>query len=135
MIKNDYLHSGHTFEKNEKLLAYQFQFFNIMLALATFFSPFIAYLHKSISPVLFYSDMLFSITSLMLILMLRANKSYFTLAGYLFIISLYITITLVFFIAGDDPTKVIWAPIFFACAFLLQGSLLGLFWLGAILVS
>lgn len=135
MIKNDYLHSGHIFEKDEKLLAYQFQFFNVMLALATLFSPFIAYLHRGISHVLFYSDMMFSITSLMLILALRISKNNFRLASYLFIPSLYITITLVFFNAGDDPTKVIWAPIFFACAFLLQGGRLGLLWLTAVLVS
>jgi len=131
----DYLHSGHSFNEDEKLLAFQFRFFNIMLSLAIFFSPFIAYLHKDISLILFYSDMLFSITSFMLALMLRHDKKFFKLASHLFIPSLYITITLVFFLAGDDPTKVIWAPIFFACAFLLEGSLLGLFWLGTILAS
>jgi len=135
MTKNNYFQSGHIFDEDEKLLAFQFYFFNVMLALATIFSPFIAYLHKEISRVLFYSDMAFAFSSLVLILLLRYDKKYFTLATHLFIPSLYITITLVFFLAGNDPTKVIWAPIFFACAFLLQGSRLGLFWLLAILMS
>jgi len=133
-IKN-YLLSGHEFKEAEKLLAFQFQFINIMLMLATFMSPFIAYLHALISPVLFYSDMAFSLSSLFLILMLRYNKSYFSLVSQLFIPLLYVTITLVFFLAGDDPTKVIFAPIFFACAFLLLGSKYGMFWLFAVLGS
>lgn len=131
----NYLYSGHTFSEDEKLLAFQFQFFNIMLALAIVFSPFIAYLHKDISRVLLYSDMGFSISSLFLMLLLRNDKQFYKLASNLFVPSLYVTITLVFFLAGDDPTKVIWAPIFFACAFLLLGSWLGIFWLGAILAS
>ena len=135
MTKSNYFRSGHTFDEKENLLAFKFYFFNVMLALATFFSPFIAYLHKDISLILFYSDMAFSFSSLVLILLLRYDKRYFTLASYLFIPSLYFTITLVFFLAGNDPTKVIWAPIFFACAFLLQGSVLGAFWLLAILGS
>ncbi|PHR58510.1 MAG: hypothetical protein COA44_03440 [Arcobacter sp.] len=135
MTKKDYFSSGHIFNKDENLLAFQFYFFNIMLGLATVFSPFIAYLHKDMSRILFYSDMVFSFTSFILILLLRQDKKYFTLGTYLFIPSLYITITLVFFLAGNDPTKVIWAPIFFACAFLLQGSKQGLFWLFAILSS
>ena len=135
MTKTGYFTSGHTFNEEEKLLAFQFYFFNVMLALAVLLSPFIAYLHKGISLVLFYSDMSFSFTSLVLVLLLRQDKKYFNLATYLFIPSLYITITLVFFLAGSDPTKVIWAPIFFSCAFLLQGSRLGLFWLFAILAS
>jgi len=132
---HNYVLSGHRFTEDEKLLAFQFRFFNTMLFLAIFFSPFIAYLHKEISLTLFYSDMLFSVTSFMLMLLLRFKKELFRVASLLFIPSLYVTITLVFFLAGDDPTKVIWAPIFFACAFLLLGSSLGLFWLGAILAS
>ena len=132
---HNYLLSGHTFNNNEKLLAFQFQFFNIMLALAIVFSPFIALIHSHISMTLFYSDMTFSITSLILMLIIRYKKINFELATLLFIPSLYVTITLVFYLAGDDPTKVIWAPIFFACAFLLRGTYSGLFWLGAILAS
>jgi len=132
---HNYLLSGHVFEEDEKLLAFKFQFFNTMLALAILFSPFIAILHRPISSILFYSDMTFSLTSFTLMLLLRQKKTHFHLASALFIPSLYITITLVFYLAGDDPTKVIWAPIFFACAFLLRGTFSGLFWLGAILAS
>ncbi|HIC45072.1 MAG TPA: hypothetical protein EYO73_12575 [Sulfurimonas sp.] len=135
MTKKDYLLSGHIFNDEEKLLAFQFYFFNIMLALATSFSPFIAYIHKDINFILFYSDMAFVFTSFILILLLRYNKKYFFLASHFFITSLYIAITLIFFLAGDDPTKVIWAPIFFACSFLLLGSKPGLLWLCAVLGS
>ncbi len=131
----DYLLSGHSFQKDEKLLAFQFQFFNTMLALAIILSPFIAFFHNNIGPLLFYSDILFSITSFFLMLLLRQKKENYALSSFLFIPALYITITLVFFMAEDDPTKVIWAPIFFACAFLLRGTLAGLFWLAAILLS
>lgn len=132
---NNYLLSGHDFAKDENLLTFKFQFFNTMLFLAIVFSPLIAFLHLSISPILFYSDMAFSITSFIIMLSLRQNKNHFDLASQFFIPSLYVTITLVFYLAGDDPTKVIWAPIFFACAFLLRGSIEGTFWLIAILAS
>lgn len=131
----DYLLSGHEFQENEKLLAFQFQFFNTMLALAILISPVIAFLHHYISLTLFYSDMAFSIISFVIMLILRQKKEYFEIGGILFIPSLYAVITLVFYLAGDDPTKVIWAPIFFASAFLLRGTLAGLFWLGAVLAS
>lgn len=131
----DYLLSGHEFQENEKLLAFQFQFFNTMLALAILISPFIAFLHHNISLTLSYSYMAFSIISFIIMLILRQKKEYFELGGILFIPSLYAVITLVFYLAGDDPTKVIWAPILFASAFLLRGTLAGLFWLGAVLAS
>ncbi len=131
----DYLLSGHHFSKDEKLLAYQFKFFNIMLTLAFSFSPFIAYLHRDFDIILVYSDNAFAISSFILFLFLRRDRNNFRLASQLFVPSLFITITLVFFLAGDDPTKVIWAPIFFACAFLLLSTWQGMAWLGAILGS
>lgn len=107
-----------------------------MLALAFLISPLIALLHLMIGfEFLFYSDILFSLTAFVLINYLRRKKSNFELATRIFIPALFITITLVFFLAGDDPTKVIWAPIFFACAFLLRGTKEGFFWLGATLLS
>ncbi|MDF1880297.1 PAS domain S-box protein [Sulfurimonas sp. MAG313] len=129
MTKTNYLNSGHVFEKDEKLLAFQFNFFNVMLVLAAFFSPLIAYIHKDINIILFYSDMAFSAMSYVLIILLRYDKKCFTLATHLFILTLYITITLVFFLAGEDPTKVIWAPILLASAFLLLGRYYGFLWL------
>lgn len=135
-LLHNYLLSSHAFEHHEQLLKFQFQFFNTMLALAITISPLIAILHKSLGMhFLFYSDLFFAFTSFLLMLLLRRNKGHFTLASSLFVPSLYITITLVFFLAGDDPTKVIWAPIFFACAFSLRGSKEGFFWLFAILGS
>jgi PAS domain S-box-containing protein len=132
----NYLLSSHQFEDHEELLKFQFQFFNTMLALAITISPLIAFIHRSIGfGFLFYSDLLFALTSFLLMLTLRKDKALFDFASTLFVPSLFVTITLVFFLAGDDPTKVIWAPIFFACAFLLRGSIEGFFWLFAILSS
>ena len=134
-LLSDYLYSGHHFSISENLLKFQFKFFNTMLFLAVFFSPFIAFIHLDISLILFYSDLSFSLISATLVMLLRKDKQYFYIASLLFVPVLYIAITLVFFIAGDDPTKVIWAPILFACGFLLQGTFLGLLWLFAVLSS
>lgn len=133
---NNFLNAGHTFDTNEQFLKFQFHFFNIMLALAFTISPFIAVVHHILGfTTLFYSDLLFSITAFILILFLRRKKSHFDVASKIFIPALYITITLVFFLAGEDATKVIWAPILLACAFLLRGTIEGFLWLVGILSS
>lgn len=131
----NYLHSGYAFSKDENLLKFQFEFINFMLLLAVLFTPVIALLHRDINSILFYSDMILVMISFALILFLRIGKNNFRLASIFFVSSLFIAITLVFFFAGDDPTKVIWAPIFFSCAFFLLGSVYGLFFLFLVLFS
>jgi len=130
-----YLHSGYTFSQDENLLKFQFEFINFMLLLAMFFTPIIGLLHKDINSILFYSDMTLVIIAFALVQFLRLRKQNFHIASILFVSSLFIAITLVFFFAGDDPTKIIWAPIFFSCAFFLLGSAYGIFFLFLVLLS
>lgn len=103
--------------------------------LAVLFTPVIALLHRDINSILFYSDMILVIISFVLIQFLRMHKQNLKLASIIFVSSLFIAITFVFFLAGDDPTKIIWAPIFFSCAFLLLGSAYGIFFLSLVLLS
>ena len=106
-----------------------------MLLLAVLFTPIIALLHRNINSILFFSDMVLVMISFILILFLRMRKENFHLASLFFVASLFTAITLVFFLAGDDPTKIVWAPILFSCAFFLLGSAYGLFFLFLVLLS
>ena len=131
----NYLNSSHIFTIEESLLKFKFRFFNSMLLLAIIVPPFAAILHSKISTFLIFSDLSFSISSIFILFYLRIKKTNFRLASLIFIPSLYITITIAFFLAGDDPSKISWSPILFACAFLLLGSRAGMFWLLATLAS
>jgi PAS domain S-box-containing protein len=106
-----------------------------MLMLAVLFTPVIALLHRDLNNILFYSDMTLVIIAFALVRFLRLRKQNFHIASILFVSSLFFAITLVFFLAGDDPTKIIWAPIFFSCAFFLLGSTYGIFFLFLVLLS
>jgi len=124
----NYLHSSHPFSTSEKLLRFQFEFFNIMLSLAILLPPMISYFHADVNTILVYSDNAFSLMSIGIVFLLRKDKKYFSLAGQLFIPSLFLTITCAFFLSGDDASKIVWGPILFACAFLLQGIRSGFIW-------
>jgi len=124
----NYLHSGHEFSEQEKFLKFQFQFFNTMLILAILIPPIVSVFHANINEILVYTDNAFALSSMAMVLLLRQSKKNFTLASNIFIPSLFFTITIAFFLSGDDASKLAWGPILFACAFLLQGSKSGFFW-------
>ena len=124
----NYLHSNHQFTQKENLLRFQFEFFNIMLLLAVILPPIISYFHYDVNKILVYSDNTFSFISLLMVFLLRQNKNYYPLARSIFLSSLFLTITAVFYLSGDDASKIAWGPILFACAFLLQGIRIGFLW-------
>lgn len=124
----NYLHSNHHFTQKESLLRFQFEFFNIMLLLAIFIPPFISYFHYDVNEILVYSDNAFSILSIFIVFLLRQDKKYYTLAGTIFLPSLFLTISAAFYLSGDDASKIAWGPILFASAFLLQGIRVGTLW-------
>lgn len=123
-------HINHEFDANEELLAYKVKMLHTILIIVSVFTLIFALLSdfgiNDLGPIHTKVDYLFSLSSLMLLFMLRLSKQNYTLVAYgLYMIAL-LSFTSALIFVPQDEFRLIWFYLLVFVAFITSGLRAGI---------
>jgi len=138
-IFDSFLTSGHHFTKDDNLQRFRFSLLNSLLLIASFFA-FINYFAAIIkfiefSPIYEKAVLVFAIVCLVLIYVLRKNKSYYSVAVAIVLFSSLALFYFALITAIQDEFRLIWFFLTLFIGFVLMGKTYGLSLMLIILVG
>ncbi len=138
-VMKNYLSSGHHFTQDDNLQRFRFSLLNYLLLIASFFAflNYFAAIIKFIefSPIYEKAVLIFAVVCLVLIYVLRKNKSYYSVAVAIVLFSSLALFYFALITAIQDEFRLIWFFLALFIGFLLMGKTYGLSLMLIILVG
>ena len=129
-LLNNIQMSGFSFNENEANRGFKFKILNSIMLVAIFFSFLFALLHdlgiNDIGAIHSKVDYFYSLSSLVLLLLLRRSKQYYTLVTSTFLIITFGTFVSALIFVLNDEYRIIWFYFAIYIAYVLLGSSAGI---------
>ncbi len=135
----NFLSSNFRFDEAEANLAFKFRILNTIMLIAAVFAALFALMHdlrvNDIGDIHAKVDYFYSVSSVVLILLLRRSRRYFTLTATLFLgVSLLTFISALIFVTGDE-FRIVWFYFAIYVAYVLLGARAGMLMTAASLAA
>jgi signal transduction histidine kinase len=126
---NNFLSSGHSFERDEALLKFQYQMLNTILLLTAIFSLIFAIVSSlDINPlgvIHTTADYILSLISFILIVRLRGSKTRYLQCTYIMYTSAFMNFVSALLLVPSDEFRIIWFYLLVMAAYIVGGVIVG----------